>query len=615
MVTRGSSRIKKQRLSGSSVDTQELKKNGENRKAGKGEVKVEVEGEVEVEEEEELNFDDSKDGLKETKIDVEYVDEKEETQEEVEKQFKNNGEEEKDEEKEEKEKEKEEKDKDEKKAKEEKEKDEEKEDDEKDEVEFLPSSDESDYSEEYRPVKRVRSARTTPTPSPLTLLEPLIYTETLESKSYQSCADGNNNVYDRDSNNEHESTSSSNSNSNGNGNCNGNSNSNSIADNIRTQRKRKSIKIIESSSDDDYSEKYTKKSKKSKAKKVTKSMKKSCEEDEKENENKYENINIRENGNGKARGKGKARGRESEGEGGVEGGGVDSVSDEEEIIFMQRNKGKAKSRVEKDQTLNNKNILLKFRESLSQRSSTGVKVGVGMGSGAGVGAGAGVRAGIGARAGIGIGIGIGMGSRVGAGVGDSMTRGTITTRSRVIEILDDDDDDDMCTDNALDKIEMKKTKCRTGGTNEGAGYRNRNKEANYDSKNENYDGEEARIGMECKSKGEKEYEEDNENVKGARTGGVENIPNYCNAFATIPSLLPSPASSSSSTSSSSASQFKPPNLADTPGFGMTPGGTLIVCPMTLISQWVEELRSKVQAATGMTVLMYYGAGTSTDEST
>ena len=81
---------------------------------------------------------------------------------------------------------------------------------------------------------------------------------------------------------------------------------------------------------------------------------------------------------------------------------------------------------------------------------------------------------------------------------------------------------------------------------------------------------------------------------------MDNIPNYHNAFPTIPILSPSP---------SASPHRAAPSLTDTPGIGMTPGGTLIVCPMTLISQWVEELRSKVLPATGMTVMMYYGAGT------
>ena len=127
-----------------------------------------------------------------------------------------------------------------------------------------------------------------------------------------------------------------------------------------------------------------------------------------------------------------------------------------------------------------------------------------------------------------------------------------------------------------------------GEMNDVAVHRHKDKEAR--SEDENEDGK----------------ENENENEKGGRAGGLESIPNYLNAFATIPSLPPS------TSPSSSPSPFAPPTLTDTPGLGMTPGGTLIVCPMTLISQWVEELRSKVHAATGMTVLMYYGSGMSTD---
>jgi SNF2 family DNA or RNA helicase len=36
------------------------------------------------------------------------------------------------------------------------------------------------------------------------------------------------------------------------------------------------------------------------------------------------------------------------------------------------------------------------------------------------------------------------------------------------------------------------------------------------------------------------------------------------------------------------------------------GGTLIVCPMTLMGQWVAEIRSKVHSGVDIDVLMYYG---------
>lgn len=56
-----------------------------------------------------------------------------------------------------------------------------------------------------------------------------------------------------------------------------------------------------------------------------------------------------------------------------------------------------------------------------------------------------------------------------------------------------------------------------------------------------------------------------------------------------------------------AKRFRSIMLRSVNSSGNSVGGTLIVCPMSLVDQWVNECRNKILSSARMTVLMYYGS--------